>query len=128
MRGLDRLDDTPAMVQTDLLETLAMNPLAAALLGDLTRHTGLARSGFYRTLGRIEVDGHFLFTENRAQVGMQDGSAVVVALGDLLKFPSSGRAVTPSTRTRGAWGHVHPAWNSRPPRGARRDGRRRLAR
>ncbi|MFL5998248.1 MAG: transcriptional regulator, partial [Streptomyces sp.] len=48
MRVLDRLDDTPALVTTDLLDTLAMNPLAVALLGDQTRHTGLASSGYYR--------------------------------------------------------------------------------
>lgn len=48
MRVLDRLDDSPAFVQTDLADTLAMNPLAIALLGDQTRHTGLARSGYYR--------------------------------------------------------------------------------
>ncbi|MDH6486728.1 helix-turn-helix transcriptional regulator [Streptomyces sp. SAI-127] len=48
MRVLDRLDDTPALVTTDLVDTLAMNPLAAALLGDQTRHTGLASSGYYR--------------------------------------------------------------------------------
>ncbi|WP_371583860.1 helix-turn-helix transcriptional regulator [Streptomyces sp. NBC_01314] len=48
MRVLDRLDDSPALVQTDLVDTLAMNPLAVALLGDQTRHTGLARSGYYR--------------------------------------------------------------------------------
>lgn len=48
MRVLDRLYDTAALVQTDLVETLAMNPLAIALLGDQTLHTGLARSGVYR--------------------------------------------------------------------------------
>ena len=48
MRVLDRLVDSAALVQNDLVETLAMNPLAVALLGDQTRHTGLARSGFYR--------------------------------------------------------------------------------
>jgi transcriptional regulator with XRE-family HTH domain len=48
LRVLDRLHDTPAMVHSDLIDTLAMNPLAVALLGDQTRHTGLARSGFYR--------------------------------------------------------------------------------
>src|SRR5438105_6597266 len=37
MRVLDRLDDTPAMVHSDLVDTLAMNPLAVALLGDHTR-------------------------------------------------------------------------------------------
>jgi transcriptional regulator with XRE-family HTH domain len=48
MRVLDRLDDTPALVLTDLGETLAQNHLAVALLGDHSRHTGMARSGFYR--------------------------------------------------------------------------------
>lgn len=48
LRVLDRLYDCAALVQTDLVETLAMNPLAIALLGDQTRHTGLARSGVYR--------------------------------------------------------------------------------
>lgn len=48
MRVLDRLYDTAALVQTDLVETLAMNPLAIALLGDQTRHTGLSRSAVYR--------------------------------------------------------------------------------
>jgi transcriptional regulator with XRE-family HTH domain len=48
MRVLDRLDDTPALILSDLGETLVQNPLAVALLGDHSRHTGLARSGFYR--------------------------------------------------------------------------------
>ncbi len=48
MRVLDSLHDSAALVQTDLAETLTMNPLAIALLGDQTRHTGLARSGVYR--------------------------------------------------------------------------------
>lgn len=49
MRVLERLnDDTPALVLTDMADTLAMNPIATALLGDQTRHTGLARSAYYR--------------------------------------------------------------------------------
>ncbi len=48
MRVLDRLDDTPAAVISDLAETLAQNRLAVALLGDRLRFTGLARSGAYR--------------------------------------------------------------------------------
>ena len=47
MRVLDRLD-TPAQVVTDLAETLVQNPLAVALHGDQTRHSGHARSMFYR--------------------------------------------------------------------------------
>ncbi|MFD1544832.1 helix-turn-helix transcriptional regulator [Nonomuraea guangzhouensis] len=48
MRVLDRLDDAPALVLSDMADTLAMNPLATALMGDQTRHTGLARSAYYR--------------------------------------------------------------------------------
>ncbi|PJJ73403.1 helix-turn-helix protein [Diaminobutyricimonas aerilata] len=47
-RVLDRLDDTPALVLSNLAETLVQNRLAAAIFGDHTRHTGLARSGVYR--------------------------------------------------------------------------------
>lgn len=47
-RVLDRLNDSPALVLTDMADTLAMNPLATALLGDQTLHTGLARSAYYR--------------------------------------------------------------------------------
>lgn len=45
---LDSLVDSPCLVQTDLLNTLAMNPLAAALLGDQTRFSGSSRSGIFR--------------------------------------------------------------------------------
>jgi transcriptional regulator with XRE-family HTH domain len=48
MRVLDRLDDTPALIISDLGETLVQNRLAVALLGDHSRYTGLSRSGFYR--------------------------------------------------------------------------------
>ncbi len=48
MRVLDRLDDTPAQVVSDIAETLVQNRLATVLLGDQTRYDGLARSGVYR--------------------------------------------------------------------------------
>lgn len=48
LRVLDSLDDTPALIMTNLAETLVQNRLATALLGDLTTFTGLARSGIYR--------------------------------------------------------------------------------
>ncbi|WP_435205612.1 helix-turn-helix transcriptional regulator [Micromonospora sp. bgisy143] len=48
MRILDRLHDTPAQVVNHLGETLAQTPPAVALLGDETRHTGLARSAHHR--------------------------------------------------------------------------------
>ena len=48
MRVLDRLDDTPAQIVSDIAETLVQNRLAAALLGDQTRFEGPARSAVYR--------------------------------------------------------------------------------
>ncbi|ROS51362.1 helix-turn-helix transcriptional regulator [Frigoribacterium sp. PhB24] len=48
LRVLDRLVDTPALVLSDLAETLAQNRLAVALLGDQMRYEGLDRSAFYR--------------------------------------------------------------------------------
>lgn len=48
LRILDRLDDTPAEVVTELGETLRQSPLAVALTGDTTRYTGPARSRGFR--------------------------------------------------------------------------------
>jgi transcriptional regulator with XRE-family HTH domain len=52
MRVLERLDDTPALVMTDLAETWVQNQLAVALLGDQTCFTGPARSAVYRWFTR----------------------------------------------------------------------------
>ncbi|WP_299535986.1 helix-turn-helix transcriptional regulator [uncultured Streptomyces sp.] len=48
LRVLDRLDDTPALILTDLGETLVQNRMALALFGDASAHTGPARSAVYR--------------------------------------------------------------------------------
>ncbi|GAA2047857.1 helix-turn-helix transcriptional regulator [Williamsia deligens] len=48
LRILDRLDDTPAEIVTELGETLRQSPLGVALTGDTTRFTGPARSLGYR--------------------------------------------------------------------------------
>jgi transcriptional regulator with XRE-family HTH domain len=47
-RVLDRLEDTPALVLSDLEETLVQNRMATALFGDASRHTGPARSAIHR--------------------------------------------------------------------------------
>lgn len=47
-RVLDRLEDTPALVLSNLGETLMQNRLAAALLGDRSHFTGMDRSEYYR--------------------------------------------------------------------------------
>ncbi|CCH89447.1 putative transcriptional regulator, XRE family [Modestobacter italicus] len=48
LRVFDRLGDTPALILSDLADTLVQNPLATALLGDQTGHTGPARSAYFR--------------------------------------------------------------------------------
>ncbi|MEW2447145.1 helix-turn-helix transcriptional regulator [Streptomyces parvulus] len=48
LRVLDRLEDTPAEVVTELGETLRQTALGAALTGDTTRYTGPDRSLGYR--------------------------------------------------------------------------------
>jgi transcriptional regulator with XRE-family HTH domain len=64
LRILDRLDDTPAEIVTELGETLRQTPLGVALTGDLTRYSGPARSLGYRwftdpdTRGRYAPEDH----------------------------------------------------------------------
>lgn len=48
LRILDRLDDTPAEIVTELGETLKQSPLGVALLGDASVRVGPARSLGYR--------------------------------------------------------------------------------
>ncbi|MBY8872342.1 helix-turn-helix transcriptional regulator [Micromonospora sp. PLK6-60] len=48
LRVLDRLADTPALILSNLGETLVQNRLAEALFGDRSGYTGLARSEIYR--------------------------------------------------------------------------------
>jgi transcriptional regulator with XRE-family HTH domain len=48
LRVLDRLTDTPALILSNLGETLVQNRMAEALFGDNSRYTGLARSEIYR--------------------------------------------------------------------------------
>ena len=48
LRVLDRLSDTPALILSNLGETLVQNRMAEALLGVKSGYTGLARSEIYR--------------------------------------------------------------------------------
>ena len=48
LRVLDRLSDTPALILSNLGETLVQNRMAEGLFGDKSGYTGLARSEIYR--------------------------------------------------------------------------------
>jgi transcriptional regulator with XRE-family HTH domain len=52
LRVLDRLDDTPALIVSNLGETLVQNRMATALFGDRSGDTGLDRSDIYRWFTR----------------------------------------------------------------------------
>jgi transcriptional regulator with XRE-family HTH domain len=48
LRVLDSLDHTPALIMSNLGETLVQNRMAEVLFGDRSGYTGLARSEIYR--------------------------------------------------------------------------------
>ncbi|OJF15464.1 helix-turn-helix transcriptional regulator [Couchioplanes caeruleus] len=72
LRVLDRLDDTPALILSNLGETLVQNRLAAALFGDRSGDTGLDRSEVYRWFTRpaerLRYPEHDRDRQSRAQV------------------------------------------------------------
>jgi transcriptional regulator with XRE-family HTH domain len=86
MRVLERLDDTPALVVSDLADTLVQNPLAVALLGDQTRYTGLARSAFYRWFTDPAERAHYPEEDHARQSRIQ-----AAALREVLTADSSDR-------------------------------------
>ncbi|WP_086661938.1 helix-turn-helix transcriptional regulator [Lentzea kentuckyensis] len=71
-RVLDRLDDTPALILSNLGEVLLQNRFAEALYGDSSHFTGLARSGIYRWFTnpdeRLIYPEHDRDRQGRAQV------------------------------------------------------------
>jgi len=62
LRVLDRLEDTPAMVLSNLGEPLVANRMAQALFGDVSARTGLARSDVYRWF--TEPDSRTVYPED----------------------------------------------------------------
>jgi transcriptional regulator with XRE-family HTH domain len=72
LRVLDRLSDTPALILSNLGETLVQNRLADALFGDKSGYKGLARSEIYRWFTepaeRLRYPEHDRDRQSRAQV------------------------------------------------------------
>ncbi|MFC7431869.1 MULTISPECIES: helix-turn-helix transcriptional regulator [unclassified Agrococcus] len=80
LRVLDRLDDTPAEIVTELGETLRQTRMGVALLGDLTRHTGPDRSIGYRWFAhpdgrRLQHPDDHLFYSRMYASGLRELSA-----------------------------------------------------
>jgi hypothetical protein len=72
LRVLDRLSDTPALILSNLGETLVQNRMADALFGDKSAYTGLARSEVYRWFTdpaeRLRYPEHDRDRQSRTQV------------------------------------------------------------
>ena len=96
MRVLDRLYDAPALVMSDLADTLAQNRLATALLGDQTRHTGLARSAYYRWFTDPAESGYYP-EEARERHGRFQAARLRVALTAGSDVPRAARIVAELT-------------------------------
>src|SRR5690606_4265167 len=94
-----RLQDTAAQVVTETGEVLVQTPLARALLGDLTRFTGLARSTVYRWYTDVpardiyvrddhDLHGRVFTAELRAALSRQGPGSRAAALVEALTAES----------------------------------------
>lgn len=82
-RVLDRLEDTPALVLSWLGETLVMNRMAVALLGDRSGYRGLARSEVYRWFTEPDEARRMYPPEDRDRQSRAQVSSLRVAYGVL---------------------------------------------
>ncbi len=80
-RVFDRLDDSPALVLSNLGETLVQNRLAAALLGDRSGYTGLERSEYYRWFVHPETERVHYPEDDRDRQGRAQVASLRVAYG-----------------------------------------------
>ncbi|KQQ00749.1 MULTISPECIES: helix-turn-helix transcriptional regulator [unclassified Rathayibacter] len=79
LRVLDRLEDTPALILSDLGETLAQNALATTIFG-AERFSGLSRSGVYRWFADPEeARRHYPVREQARQGRLQTAQLRVAA-------------------------------------------------
>ena len=76
MRVLDRLEDSPALILSDLGEVLVQNRMAAALFGDSSTYTGWARSEIYRWFIHSNARSHYPACDHDRQ-----SRALVAGLG-----------------------------------------------
>lgn len=93
LRVLDRLDDTPAMVLSDLAEVLVQNGSARALFGDRTRFTGMARSEIYRWFADPEHERELYPPDDRERQSRAQVSSLRVAYAAAGEDSAAGRMV-----------------------------------
>ncbi|MFD7025474.1 helix-turn-helix transcriptional regulator [Promicromonospora sukumoe] len=100
LRIFDRIEDSPAEIATELMETLRQNRLSIALSGDRTGYTGPARSAIYRWFTeptdrrRFAADDHTLWsrmfaTQLRGIVALRGRGSRAAFIADLLHTESA---------------------------------------
>jgi transcriptional regulator with XRE-family HTH domain len=82
-RVLDHLDDSPALILSNLGETLLQNRLSAALLGDRTGFTGLERSEPYRWFVYPETERTLYPEDDRDRQSRAQVASLRVAYGTM---------------------------------------------
>ncbi|MGC0365798.1 transcriptional regulator with XRE-family HTH domain [Rhodococcus sp. 27YEA15] len=93
LRVLDRLEDCPALIISNIGDTLAQNRMAAALFGDVSQYSGLERNEIYRwfvrpTAERLRYPEADQPRHSRAQV-----SALRAAYGSMGPMSRAGELV-----------------------------------
>ncbi|WP_431277724.1 helix-turn-helix transcriptional regulator [Leifsonia poae] len=82
-RVLDHLDDSPALILSNLGETLLQNNLSAALLGDRSGFTGVERSEYYRWFVHPETERVRYPEDDRDRQSRAQVAALRVAYGTM---------------------------------------------
>ncbi|GAA2846086.1 DNA-binding protein [Actinoplanes cyaneus] len=95
-RVLNALDENPAMIISNLAHTLVQNRLCRELFGDLTRYTGLARSGYFRWFMLPEERAYYPADVHAAQSATF--AASVRAAADLEPDPTEANCLISALR------------------------------
>lgn len=93
LRVLDRLDDTPALILSNLGETLVQNRMSAALLGDRSGFTGIERFEAYRWFVHPETERIRYPEDDRDRQSRAQVASLRVAYGALGSSSQAGELV-----------------------------------
>ena len=93
LRVLDRLDDSPALILSNLGETLVQNRLSAALLGDRSGYTGIERFESYRWFTRPETERSHYPEDDRPRQSRAQVASLRVAYGAMGAASQAGELV-----------------------------------
>lgn len=93
LRVLDRLDDTPALILSNLGETLVQNRLSAALLGDRSGFTGIERFESYRWFTRPAAERIRYPEDDRDRQSRAQVASLRVAYGAMGAASQAGELV-----------------------------------